>query len=121
MRISMKNFFDGIIADRITRTATILSVLLIFITLIYTLLIYAGLPPYIPIFNQLGWGDPRLGENYLIFLPILLSLGVVILNIFLASLAYTAMPLISRIITITSLLVSALTLIFVIRITLLVL
>lgn len=117
----MKNFFDSIIADRITRIATVVSVVLIIITLIYTLIIYGGLPPYLPIFNQLGWGDPRLGENYLIFLPILLSLFVVIVNIFLASFFYVSMPLVSRIITITSLLVSALTLIFIVRITQLIL
>lgn len=117
----MKDFFNVIIADRITKIATGVAVVCVIISLGYTLFVYGNLPPYLPLFNQLGWGDPRLGENYLIFVPILMSLSVIIANIFLTSLLYATMPLVSRVITITSLLVSALTLIFIIRVTQLVL
>lgn len=117
----MKKLIRTITADRITRTATIASLVILLVILGYTLLIYRSLPPYIPLFNQLGWGDPRLAEKYLIFLPLLLAVIVMSVNTVITYLLYETMPLVSRVITITSLLISTLTLIFIIRITQLIL
>ena len=117
----MKKLINTIAADRITRIATIVSLIILLVALIYSLIVYGNLPPYIPLFNQLGWGDPRLGEKYLIFLPIVLALILIIVNIVITSLLYVSMPLVSRMITVTSLLLSALTVIFIIRVTQLVL
>jgi hypothetical protein len=113
----MKKFINIINADRITRGATLISLIIIFITILYIVVFYNSLPPFLPLFNQLGWGDPRLGEKPLIFLMPSFTLLLVIGNTLLAAVLYAAMPLISRIIAITSLLITALTLIFIVRVT----
>lgn len=113
----MKKLISVISADRITKISTIVALAIILATVIYTVILYPGLPPYLPIFNQLGWGDPRLGEQYLIFLPTISALAVVIANTVIAYFLYETMPLVSRVMTITSMLISTLTLLFVVRIT----
>lgn len=117
----MKKLIDIIAADRITRIAAFISLTLILITLGYTFFFFNSLPPFIPLFNQLGWGDPRLSEKILIFLPILISLVIIIINLFITAAMYTSMPLISRMFAITSLLISSLTVIFIYRLTQLIL
>lgn len=117
----MKDIINIIVADRITRIATIVSWGMVIFAVGYIALIYPGLPPYIPLFNQLGWGDPRLTARVMIILPPLVTLGLIFLNTLIAAWLYRPTPLLSRMTTITSLLVSALMLIFVIRVTQLVL
>lgn len=113
----MKGSIKNIWADRITRIASLTSVVLIVITVGYIILIYQNLPPFLPLFNQLGWGEPRLADKPFIFLLPTFSLLVLIGNTVFASFLYAAMPLVSRMLMITSLLVSALTLIFIFRVT----
>jgi hypothetical protein len=113
----MNELIKIIAADRITRLSTIIALGLIFATVIYIALFYRDLPPYLPLFNQLSWGDPRLGEKIFIFLLPLVTLFILIGNTIFASFLYSTLPLVSRMLTITSLLVSSLTLIFIIRVT----
>lgn len=113
----MKRLTSNIFADRITRFATVASIGCILIMIIYIALVYQNLPPFLPLYNQLGWGDPRLGDKPFIFLLPSFTLGVLIGNTFFSSLLYDAMPLVARMLTITNLLVSALTLIFIFRMT----
>lgn len=117
----MKDIINIIVADRITRVATIVSWGMVILAVGYIALIYPNLPPYIPLFNQLGWGDPRLTVRVMIILPPLITLGLIFLNTMIAALLYRPAPLLSRMTTITSLLVSALMLIFILRVTQLVL
>jgi hypothetical protein len=113
----MKKLINTIIADRITRSAAVISWLLVIVAVGYIAVVFPSLPPYIPLYNQLGWGDPRLTERVYIILPPLLCFGIIILNTIIAALVYGEMPLVSRMAAITSLLVSALMLIFVFRVT----
>jgi hypothetical protein len=113
----MKDLISTIGADRITRSATITAIVILFITLLYLIVFYNSLPPYLPLFNQLGWGDPRLAEKPWIFLLPTMTLFIIIGNAVLASVLYASMPLIARIISITALLISSLTLIFIFRVT----
>lgn len=117
----MKDFLNTIAQDRITKVTTIVSLVILLITLVYVLLVYGALPPYLPLFNQLGWGDPRLGEKYLLFIPIVIALLIMIGNLILSTIVYSSMPLVSRVVTITTLLTSTLSFIFIVRVTQLVL
>jgi hypothetical protein len=117
----MKEVINTIVADRITRIGTIVSWGIVILAVGYIALIYPNLPPYIPLLNQLGWGDPRLTVRVMIILPPLVTLGLIFLNTIIAALLYRETPLLSRMTTITSLLVSSLMLIFIIRVTQLVL
>jgi len=113
----MRGLLTNIWADRITRVATVLSIGMIAVTVAYILFVYQNLPPFLPLYNQLGWGEPRLGDKPFIFLLPPLTLLVFIGNTVFASFLYATMPLVARILAITSLLVTALMLIFVFRMT----
>lgn len=113
----MKGLISNIWADRITRFATVASIAFILVMVIYIVLVYQNLPPFLPLFNQLGWGDPRLSDKPFIFLLPTLTIGILIGNTLFASFVYEAMPLVSRMLITTNLLISALTLIFIFRMT----
>lgn len=111
----MNAFFKPIINDKIIFLGFSVSFFLILVAIIYTILTYQQLPPIIPLFNQLPWGEQRLGDKFQVFLPIILALSLNLLNMFLTTYAYNKIPLISRILSTTSFLICILTLLFIIR------
>lgn len=117
----MNVLFKRLVNDKIIRYGNTISAVLIVIELIYTAIIFRSLPPFLPLFNQMPWGEIRLADKPLIFLPISLAGGITILNFFFSTQLYESMPLLSRMITITSLLINIITFIFIFRITRLVL
>ncbi len=54
------------------------------------------------------WGEARLGEKEQIFLPFVLVLAFVVINIVIAISFYNRMPLLSRIVNSTSVVISLL-------------
>lgn len=111
----MKEFFSDVRSDKLTFRGFIATFFLIILPLPYILFNYKGFPPFMPIFNQLPWGMPRLAPPLGIFFPSLISFFVLVLNIFLSSFIYKKTPLVSRMLAVTSLLIALLTLLFVIR------
>lgn len=112
--------FKHLIQDRIVKKSYTASVFILFLTLIYAIFAYSKLPPFLPLFNQLTWGAQRLGDKYLFFVPLIVSSILIILNMFFSKIVYEKMPLVVRMIGITSFFISIITCIFVIRTTLLV-
>ncbi|MEX2012865.1 MAG: hypothetical protein WD967_00505 [Candidatus Levyibacteriota bacterium] len=108
----MKEFFKPVRTDRIIYRSTVISVFLISLTLIYALVRFLSLPPFIPIFNQLPWGNERIGPRFTIFIPILATVLIFMINLALSSFVYEKTPLMSRIFSITTLLTILLILIF---------
>lgn len=98
--------------DKILKLSIVVSGILLITEIIYTGFFFFSLPPFIPLFNQLPWGEARLGSRWQIFLPILITCGFLITNIFLINYLYEKMPLVSRIIGITTLLITVLSFIF---------
>lgn len=111
----MKNFFKKSLVDKTVFWIFLGSLILIFLNLAYMLFSYTHLPPLIPLFNQMPWGQSRLGTKEQIFIPILIALLVFINNFTLSTTMYEKTPLLSRILSITSLSISFLTLLFSIR------
>lgn len=111
----MKEFFKDIKNDKTTSIAFLLTIILIIVTSIFIVFFYRDLPPFIPIFNQLPWGEERLGITPTIFVPILASLLIFIVNLITSALIYKSIPLASRLLAGTSLLIAILTFLFVIR------
>jgi hypothetical protein len=60
----MKEFFKDIIPDRIIISAFFINIFLIITTVVYILISYGKLPPFVPVFNQLPWGEQRLGPTF---------------------------------------------------------
>ena len=69
----MKEFFNDIRDDRITRSSFIASLAIIVLSVIYILFYYTNLHPYIPLYNQLPWGEQRLAQTSGILIPSLLA------------------------------------------------
>lgn len=117
----MKDFFKNISIDKTTRLGFAGTFGIVLITFVFIFFYYNRLPHFVPIFNQLAWGEQRLGTKSSMFLPISLTFIIFVCNFVLASLVYKKIPLVSRILAISSLTVSILALFFTIRTILLIL
>jgi len=102
-------------ADKIIRWGMTISFILLLLQAGLLALFYLKLPPLVPLFNQLPWGDARLGSTYEILLPLVITAVFFLFNYILLTKLYPTMPLVSRIIGVTTLLASLLSIIFVIR------
>jgi hypothetical protein len=108
-------FFNDITNDKITRLGYLGTFGIMLVSLFFVIFCYNKLPPFIPIFNQLSWGEQRLGATATIFLPILIAFLIFIFNLFLSSIIYGKLPLVSRILAATSLSISILAFLFIVR------
>lgn len=117
----MKEFFRNIKSDKTTSIGFSITLILITFTVVFILFFYGRLPPFVPVFNQLPWGEERLGTPIAIFIPILTAFLIFILNLATSALIYKSIPLVSRMLAGTSLLVAALTFLFVIKTVILIL
>jgi hypothetical protein len=111
----MNAAYKQILADKIIRIAMTASFALILLHIGYLAFFFFSLPPVLPLYNQMPWGESRLGSRLEILIPIAITTIFFFVNyVFLVRL-YTNMPLVSRMIGITTLLVSVLSFIFIVR------
>ncbi|GDX62314.1 hypothetical protein LBMAG33_6240 [Candidatus Levyibacteriota bacterium] len=111
----MKDFFKKIKSDRIISAYAQISTILTIITISYTTFFYNRLPPLLPLFNQLPWGDARIGNKYQLFIPVIISLIIFLLNSIIAIIYYEKTPLLSRMLIFTVFIICFLVLLFTIR------
>lgn len=111
----MNALFKNIKSDKILLWSTNISLFLILFNLAYTLFSYSSLPPLVAIYNQMPWGEGRLGLKIEIFIPVVITFLIFIGNLIFSGIFYNKMPLISRILCTTNLLTSFLALIIVVR------
>ncbi|MDP2649794.1 MAG: hypothetical protein Q8P10_03030 [bacterium] len=109
----MKEFFKEIKGDKTIALAFFINIFFIIITVAYILISYGKLPPFVPVFNQLPWGEQRLGTTLAIFIPVLVTLLIFAINIFAGTSIYKKIPLISRMLAAISLLAGILTFLFI--------
>lgn len=94
----MKEKFKILIDDQFTRISLILSLLFIIPLVFLIFFTSSHLPPYIPFFNSMPWGEERLFPSSIaIFLPLILVV-VFSMNIFQAIYVYKKYTLVSRIV-----------------------
>ena len=108
----MKELFKYIKIDKIMRLSLQIATVLLFGQIVILAFFYFSLPPLIPLFNQLPWGEDRLGHRLEIFLPSGIALLFLMSNLFLANHLYERLPLVARILSIATLLLSILSGIF---------
>lgn len=112
----MKDFLGSIRIDKIMLNEFVISFVILLITVGIVLINYKNLPPFIPIFNQLPWGNQRLTQTLGIFIPIILYFSVFVFNLFFSYMLYKkGNPLLGRIIAAVTLLIAVMNLIFIIR------
>ena len=108
----MKDLFKHLKSDKIIKWTIIISCLLLLSEIFYLALFYFSLPPFLPIFNQLPWGEERLGAKIEIFFPVVVAISFLIFNFLLLNQVYEKMPLLSRMLAITTFLITILSFIF---------
>ncbi len=111
----MRKYFKYLKEDRLILRLYIFASVLIILTIAYLLFSYNKLPPLLPVFNQLPWGEKRLSITPGIFIPSIIVFIIWVFNIFASALIYSRSPLISRMLAITSFLTALLTLLFIAR------
>jgi len=112
----MKNFINNIASDKLALRGFLISFLLMLFTLLYILISYHSLPPFIPIFNQLPWGNERLTSTLGIFIPPVIFGLILIFNIIFTSIVYNKNPLIARIVAAVTLILAFMNFLFIIKI-----
>lgn len=111
----MKKFVKLVKEDKIIKWAVYASIAVLLAEILILLFSFSSLPPFLPLYNQLTWGESRLGTRIEIFLPVIISSSFLILNFLLLARLYEKMPLVSRILGITTLLLMVLSIIFILR------
>ena len=111
----MKNFIKNITSDKLALRGFFISLILMLLTILYILVNYSNLPPFVPIFNQLPWGNDRLTMPLGIFIPTLLLAFIFIFNLIFTSLIYNKNPLIARMVAAVTLILSFMNFLFIIR------
>lgn len=111
----MRKYFNYLSRDHLVLRLYIITGILIVVTISYILISYSKLPPLLPIFNQLPWGEKRLSETSGIFIPETVVALIFLFNIFFSAIIYTRSPLISRMLAITSFLTALLSFLFTLR------
>lgn len=81
---------------------------------------YRNLPPYIPLFNSLPWGEERLAFSQLIFLVPVFSIVILLVNLYIAKIIYLKHALIARLIIVNAFLIALLGFIALLQILLLI-
>lgn len=104
--MSVRNSF--IVRDSSIKYPFFLCIFFLTIQVILIAIFYSSLPPLIPLFNSLPWGENRLALSQLIFLVPTVSIVVIFLNLYIAKLIYTKHTLVARILTVNGFLVSLL-------------
>ncbi len=107
--------FKYILADKIILTMLMASLILILLQGVFIALIFKNLPPFIPLFNQMPWGEERLATKTQIFIPIVLLVVSGLCNFIISSVTYKTIPLVSRFLAVTIFIISLLSLFLVFR------
>ncbi|MEK7571093.1 MAG: hypothetical protein AAB553_02355 [Patescibacteria group bacterium] len=111
----MKKLFKHVWDDKIIKWGMGSAAIVFFFSLIILAIFYWNLPPYLPVYNQMPWGEERLATKYEIILPQLIAFSFFVLNFSLSRKLYDKMPLISRMLSITTLLTMLLSFVFLVR------
>ena len=111
----MNETFKLVLGDKIARWSLILSSIFLMLEIISIGIFYFSLPPLLPLFNQMPWGERRLGIKPAIFIPVILAIVFLSFNFVTSAQLYEKTPLLARILSITTFLASLLSFIFIVR------
>lgn len=111
----MNGLIKKIQADKLEFYCLILGLILFLLSAALVGIFYFQLPPIIPLFNQMPWGEARLGEKIQIFIPLGLGFSLYLINGIISLYMYDNQPLISRILCITGMTIGLFICLFVIR------
>ena len=111
----MNGFFNETKKDKVISGGFLLTFITVFLAFIYILITFGSLPAYIPLFNQLPWGDQRLGTSIMIFIPLGIAIFIAIFNILICYFICKKSQIISRMLAVASVLIAFLSFLFILR------
>jgi|SRR3990167_8091286 len=111
----MNGFFNEVKKDKVISGGFLLTFNIVFLAFVYILIRFGSLPPYMPLFNQLPWGDQRLGTSIMIFIPLGIVIFIAISNILICYFIYKKSQIISRMLAVSSVLIAFLSFLFILR------
>lgn len=98
----MKGRFKLFFADNLLFVSSTSSFLVLILTFLLVVIFYPHIPPLIPIFNSMPWGEQRLASSLVLFsFPILFAM-VLCVNNLLAFFLYSRYTLASRMLAMSS-------------------
>lgn len=98
----MKEKFKIILSDQFIRISLLLSLVFLLPLVVIILLTYGTLPPLIPFYNSMPWGEERLAYSQVaVFLPVIL-ITLFVVNIAQAMFSYSKYVLVARIVLFNS-------------------
>lgn len=101
--------------DRTIWFAILISLGILIVSAALITLSYWNLPPLLPLFNQLPWGVDRLSSKLGLFIPVIIATSMIGINILVTYYIYEKIPTVARLLNISGLVVSSLTLFFIFR------
>jgi hypothetical protein len=111
----MNALFKHISSDRILFWCFSISIGCVALGTLLLGLTIGKLPTILPLYNQLPWGDARLGGKMELFIPLALATLIAFGNAYLSKQFYSNLPLVARILAATTMITSLLVLAFVAR------
>lgn len=95
---------NNVKTDRIIRLGSLIALVFSLGSIAVIIFVYRQLPPVIPLFNQMPWGEERLATRIQIVLPAGIAFLSLLINLVFSAMLYEKVPLVSRILCTTSLL-----------------
>jgi len=107
--------FKKLFTDKFVLFSCIGALALIVFHGLFLLLYFQKLPPLIPLFNQMPWGQARFASKTEIFLPLGISVSFLLVNTIISSVLCLMLPLATRLLCATSFLIALFAFIVIIR------
>ncbi len=104
----MKNNLLSLFKDKVVKTCVLISFSINLLILLLTVISKPFLPPYIPLFNSLPWGESRLARPEFVFLIPTMMIFIFFINTLICSSFYSRNALMSRILSFNALVVTLL-------------
>lgn len=115
MPLFMNERIKKLFSDSIVLISFIGIAIIIVVYIIFLLLTFRALPPVVPLFNQVPWGEGRLAPKIQLLIPLGIASAIVIFNTSILLFFSSDTPLVTRLVSLTNFLVILFALLLVIR------
>src|SRR3989344_7432741 len=98
----MKGKFKLFFSDNLLFVSSTSSFFVFMLTFFLVVIFYPHIPPFIPMFNSMPWGEQRLASSLVLFAFPFLFASVIVINSLLAFFLYSRYTLASRMLSMSS-------------------
>jgi len=102
MNLFFKDNFDFFFQDKTIKTAWTIFGVILLASLLVLFIFWRKLPPQIPLYYSLPWGEEQLAQTFFILILPFSSLVLGLVNLFLAVFFFDKQPLASKILSLAA-------------------